>query len=89
MTWIQRDVALANLEESAWLAAVIRTAPPTSESAGAVKFPSVIIVPTCEEPRGTPLTFQLTAWSELFVHRYCLESAAPSKTEPTFAVMTT
>ena len=79
--------AVEDLEESAWLVAVICTFPPVGRSAGAVKNPSGEMVPTWREPPAMPLTLQETEVSGVLVTVAEKESELPRRTEPELGAM--
>jgi len=81
--------AVEDLEESAWLVAVTCTLPLTGRSAGAVKRPSRVMVPTWGEPPAMPLTLQETEVSEVLVTAAEKENVLPSKTVPELGAMVT
>jgi hypothetical protein len=81
--------AVEDLEESAWLVAVTCTLPPAGRSAGAVKSPSGVMVPTCGEPPAIPLTLQETEVSEMLVTMAEKESVLPRRTVPELGAMAT
>src|SRR5579859_1735864 len=82
-------LAVEDLEESAWLVAVIWTLPPAGRSAGAVKSPSGEMVPTWGEPPEIPLTLQETEVSEELVTLAEKVRVLPRRTVPEFGAMAT
>src|SRR5436190_15867375 len=76
--------AVEDLEESAWLVAVIWTLPPEGRSAGAMKIPSGEMVPTWGEPPEIPLTLQETEVSEELVTVAVKVRMLPRRAVPEF-----
>src|SRR5882757_1098919 len=81
--------AVEDLEESAWLVAVIWTLPPEGRSAGAMKIPSGEMVPTWGEPPEIPLTLQETGVSVVLVTVAEKARVLPRRTVPEFGAMAT
>jgi hypothetical protein len=82
MSLVITNVTAPDFVESAWLVAVICTVAGDGKSAGAVYRPPEVIVPSVVFPPGTPLTFQLTAVSVVFVTVAAKVAWAPSTTDP-------
>jgi len=82
MSLVITNVTAPDFVESAWLVAVICTVAGDGKSAGAVYRPPEVIVPSVVFPPGTPLTFQLTAVSVVFVTVAAKVAWSPSTTDP-------
>ena len=63
MSLMTETVAVADLDGSAALVAVICTLAGEGKSAGAVYAPAAVMVPATAVPPGMPFTFQVTAAS--------------------------